>query len=104
MLTLYGKPASRTFRVIWRANELGLGYESLPIQSADGRMKSPEYLAINANGKIPAIKDGELRLWESITINCHLARTRGKGFDRTRRIRRTSIVLRRECEAAILGI
>src|SRR4051812_6726861 len=80
MLKIYGKPASRTFRVIWCANELGLDYEIVPIQSADGSMKSPEYLAINPNGKIPAMQDGDLVLWESIAINCHLARSHGKGL------------------------
>ena len=78
-LKIYGKPASRTFRVIWCARELGLDYEIVPIQSADGSIKSTEYLTINPNGKIPTIKDGDLVLWESIAINCHLAKTRGKG-------------------------
>ena len=35
--------------------------------------KSPDYLAINPNGKVPALADGEVRLWESIAIMCYLA-------------------------------
>jgi Glutathione S-transferase, N-terminal domain len=58
-LKIYGIPMSRAFRVLWMANELGLNYENVPIHFADGSSKTPEYLAINPNGKIPAIEDGE---------------------------------------------
>jgi len=76
-LRIFGKPASRTFRVIWCAEELGLQYEIVPIQSADDSMKSAEYLAVNPNGKIPALADGDLVLFESIAINCYLAKRYG---------------------------
>jgi glutathione S-transferase len=76
-LKIYGIPASRTFRVLWCANELGLDYELVPTNFADGTSKTAEYLAINPNGKIPAIVDGELELWESMAINCYLARKQG---------------------------
>lgn len=33
-----------------------------------GEHKSPEYLAINPNGKVPALVDGDLKLWESNSI------------------------------------
>jgi len=35
--------------------------------------KSPEYLAINPMGKVPALVDGDLKLWESNAILCYLA-------------------------------
>jgi glutathione S-transferase len=42
-----------------------------------GEHKSPSFLAINPNGKVPAIEDGDVRLWESNAIMCHLARKAG---------------------------
>jgi len=71
-LKIYGKPASRVFRVVWCASELDLDFELIPITSADGSISSPEYLAINPNGKIPAIIDGQFALWESQAINFYL--------------------------------
>ncbi len=77
-LTIYGTPASRTFRVIWAAEELGLSYALVPWHYKDPRVKSPEYLAINPNGMIPAIVDDGLPLFESLAINLYLARKHGK--------------------------
>jgi glutathione S-transferase len=79
-LKIYGVPVSRAFRTLWMANELGLDYENVPIHFADGTAKTPEYLAVNPNGKIPAIEDDGLKLWESMAINLYLARKHDKGF------------------------
>jgi len=79
-LKIYGVPISRAFRALWMANELGLDYENVPIHFADGSAKTPEYLAINPNGKIPAIDDDGLKLWESMAINLYLAKKHDKGF------------------------
>lgn len=38
-----------------------------------GEHKTPQYLAINPNGKVPALEDGDLKLWEANAIMCHLA-------------------------------
>jgi hypothetical protein len=67
-LKIYGIPMSRAFRALWMAmaSELGVDYENVPIHFADGSSKTPEYLAINPNGKIPAIEDDGLKLWESM--------------------------------------
>lgn len=35
--------------------------------------KTPEYLAMNPNGKVPTLVDGALKLWEADAIMCHLA-------------------------------
>src|SRR5580700_3602774 len=63
-LKIYGVPLSRAYRALWMANELGLDYENVPINFADGSAKTPEYLAVNPNGRIPAIDDNGFKLWE----------------------------------------
>lgn len=84
-LKIYGILMSRAFRVLWMANELELDYENVPIHFADSSSKTPEYLAINPNGKIPAIEDGGLKLWESMAINLYLAKSTVRVFGATRR-------------------
>lgn len=74
-LTIYGANASRAMRAIWMAKELGLEYEHVPTGTKD--TKSPEFLAINPNGRVPALQDGDLCLWESMAINLYLARKHG---------------------------
>lgn len=72
-LQIYGVPASRAIRVIWMAKELGLDYDNIPVGFNDGSNRDPRYLAINLNGKVPAIKDGDFTMFESLAINCYLA-------------------------------
>ena len=79
-LKVYGVPISRAYRALWCANELNLDYEHLPLHFADGSTKKPDYLAVNPNGKLPAIEDGELKLWESMAITCYLAKKHGGGL------------------------
>lgn len=59
------------------ARHLALPVEFVRIDLAKGEQKSPDYLAINPNGKIPALADGDLKLWEADAIMCHLARKAG---------------------------
>lgn len=76
-LTIYGSIMSRTFRVLWMARELGLQYEHVPLDPRKGEPRSPDYLKINPNGHVPAIRDGDLILWESLAINLYLAKKHG---------------------------
>ena len=78
-LKIYGVARSRAFRTLWMAGELGLPYEHVKVNFADGGTRRPEYLAINPNGHIPAIDDDGFRLWESMAINLYLAKKYGSG-------------------------
>ena len=51
-----------------------------PIHFADGSAKTPGYLAVNPNGRIPAIDDNGFKLWESMAINLYLAKKHGSGL------------------------
>jgi glutathione S-transferase len=58
--------------------ELGIAYENQHSEgSFDPYWKTPEYRAINPNGLVPSIKDGEFTLWASMAINLYLARKYG---------------------------
>jgi len=78
VLTIYGTPASRTFRVLWAAHELGLQYDLVPHHYTGPEIKAAPYLAINPNGAIPAIVDDGFALWESLAITTYLARKAGR--------------------------
>ena len=58
------------------ARYLNSPVEFVRVDLAKGQHKSPDYLAINPNGKVPALVDGDTKLWESNAIMCHLAARR----------------------------
>jgi glutathione S-transferase len=87
-VTLYGVTRSRASRNIWLCLEAGLPFEQVPViqarrladpLAADAPLntKSPAFRAINPLGFIPALKDGDLVLAESLAINLYLARKAG---------------------------
>ena len=73
---LYGTSGSRALRAIWGIEEVGIAYQHLPV-GYGAESKAPAYLAINPNGRIPALVDGDLTLCESMAINLHLAKRYG---------------------------
>ena len=73
-LKIYGIARTRAFRVLWMAQELGLDYEHIPIETGAEGARKPEYLAVNPNGRLPAIDDDGFIMWESLAINLYLAK------------------------------
>lgn len=55
------------------AKYLGSPVEYVHVDLGRGEHKTPEYLALNPNGKVPTLIDGTRVLWESDAIMCHLA-------------------------------
>ena len=78
MLRIHGIAKSRAFRCIWAAEESGLPYEIVPV--GFGPEHKAAVTAVNPNGKIPALQDGELALFESLAINLHIAGRAGAPF------------------------
>ncbi len=68
MLKLYGGARSRASIVHWYLEELKVPYEFVKLDMQAGEHLKPEYLAINPVGKVPAIVDGDFKLWESGAI------------------------------------
>lgn len=66
MMTYYGvigSPNSRNVEAV--INHTGLPVERKYLGFFDGDLKTPEYLALNPNGKVPSLTDGDFVLWES---------------------------------------
>ena len=55
------------------ARFLDLPVDFVRIDLAHGEHKSPQFLALNPNGKVPVLQDGDLVLWEANAIMCHLS-------------------------------
>ncbi len=79
MIKLYGVPMSRAARPLWMLEELGLGYEHIQTNFTTDVQK-PDYLALNPNGHIPTLVDGDTVIWESMAINLYLARRYDQGL------------------------
>ena len=73
-ITIYGISSSRALRSLWAIEETGVEYAHVQT-SFSGDSKQPEYLAINPNGRVPALVDGDLKLFESMAINLYLTKT-----------------------------
>ena len=66
MITVFGE--GRGFRVVWLLEEMQLAYRLRPVDLLVGVEKDTEFLAINPAGFIPAIRDGDVTMVESIAI------------------------------------
>lgn len=81
MIDLYTAPTPNGWKASIALEELGLAYEVKAINILEGEQKTPEYLAINPNGRIPAIVDhdeGDFAVFESGAILIYLAEKTGK--------------------------
>ena len=78
MLTIWGRATSSNVQtVMWTVGELGLAHERIDWGGAFGGNDDPEYRAMNPNGLIPVLKDGDVVLWESPVIVRYLAANYG---------------------------
>lgn len=78
MMKIWGRVNSTNVRkVLWCAEELGISYEHINAGGVFGVVNDSEYLAMNPNGLVPCLQDGDLVLWESNAIVRYLARQYG---------------------------
>jgi glutathione S-transferase len=75
MLTLYGRPNSLNVqKAMWTIGELGLAYERIDIGRGHREEGStPWFRALNPNGTVPVLVDGDRVVWESNAIVRYLA-------------------------------
>ena len=69
--TIYGVSGSRAIRSLWAIEETGIEYKHVPTHFFKDS-KTTEFLAVNPNGRIPALTDGDIMLCESMAINLYL--------------------------------
>ena len=80
MLKVWGrKNSSNVQKTMWAVGELGVAYERIDIGMEFGGNDEPAYRALNPNGLVPAIQDGDFVLWESNSIIRYLAARYGPG-------------------------
>ncbi len=82
-IVLHHVAHSRSFRILWLLQEMGLDCEIVPYRIMDGSLRTEDYLAKSPAGRVPALEiDGEV-LFESGAITEYLCETRPKhGFGR----------------------
>jgi glutathione S-transferase len=73
MMKLYWAPRSRSFTALWLMEETGQPYERVLTDITTGAQKTPEYLAVNPMGKVPALGDGDATLAEAAAICAYVA-------------------------------
>jgi glutathione S-transferase len=78
-LKIYGIARTRAFRALWMAKELGLDFDHDPVEIGDAGARTPEFLAINPNGRLPVIVDDGFVLFESLAITLYLAKKHSPG-------------------------
>jgi glutathione S-transferase len=72
-MRLYEFGPTRSIRVRWTLQELGVPFEATTVDLRRGEHRRPEFLAINPAGKLPVLVDDGVVLTESIAIVLHLA-------------------------------
>lgn len=73
-MEFYTNPLSPNCRKVTAvAKQLGIPLEYKMIDVLKGEGRKPEFLAINPNGKVPTLVDGDVTLWESNAIQCYVA-------------------------------
>jgi glutathione S-transferase len=80
MLRIYGAAKSRALRTLWMVGELGLEYDHKDYLPRSPETRTPEFRALNANGRVPVIDDGGFILSESMAINLYLAKKHGSAL------------------------
>lgn len=73
MMKLYWSPRSRSFTTLWLMEETGQPYERVLTDISTGANKTPDYLAINPMGKVPALVDGDVAMAEAAAICAYVA-------------------------------
>ncbi|MBC1224288.1 glutathione S-transferase family protein [Nostoc sp. UCD121] len=71
-MKLYEFAPTRSIRVRWVLQELGVEFEAISINIRAGEHRTPDFLTINPTGKLPVLIDGEHIITESVAIALYL--------------------------------
>ena len=79
MIVVHHAPKARSVRVVWLLGELGVPHEVRTVGLAREALQSPEHLRVHPLGKVPAIEDGDVVMFESGAIVEFLLERYGAG-------------------------
>jgi glutathione S-transferase len=72
-MKLYGFKGTRSNRVEWMLQELGLAYDFVKVDLTTGAHKQPDHVGRHAHALVPAFEDGDVRMIESVATCLYLA-------------------------------
>lgn len=78
-MKIYFAPDSRAVRVVWLFEELGLAYELERFSLGEPRMREPEYRKVHPMGRVPALEDDGMIMFESGAIVQYVLAKHGGG-------------------------
>ena len=78
-MKIFHAPNTRSVRIVWLFEELGLPYEIEKFKLGDASMRAPEYIKVHPMGRVPALQDGDTTLVESGAIVEYVLARHGNG-------------------------
>ena len=78
MIRFYYNAAPNPMKVALLLEELGLEYDPVPVDTRKGEQFTADFLAVNPNGKVPAVVDGDVTVFDSNAILLYLADREGR--------------------------
>ena len=78
-MKIHHAPNTRSVRAIWLMEELGLPYEIEMYKLGDPSMRAPDYLKVHPMGRVPALEDGDVTVFESGAIVEYVLARHGGG-------------------------
>jgi glutathione S-transferase len=74
MLKIFHAPRSRSLRIVWLCEEMGVPYETVAVNFRD---PAPAFLAANPLKSLPVLQDGAVSMIESVAIMIYIIATYG---------------------------
>lgn len=78
-MKIYHAPNTRSVRIVWLLEELGLPYELERFKLGDPAMRAPDYARVHPMGRVPALQDGDTTIFESGAIVQYVLARHGQG-------------------------
>ena len=69
MLKIFHAPRSRSLRIVWLCEEMGIPYETVAVNFRD---PSPAFVAVNPLKSLPALQDGAVSMIESVAMMIYI--------------------------------
>ena len=78
MMQFYFNAAPNPMKVALLLEELGIGYQAMPVDTRKGEQFAPDFLKVNPNAKVPALVDGDAVVFDSNAILLYLGDKTGR--------------------------